>query len=72
MRITGDSSFNLKTKNVESLDQKPQRPEPKPVPSTRPQRTPSVQRKLDKANDDLAELTPEALELLLSGRKQKA
>ena len=45
--------------------------EDKPVVSVRPQRSQAVQKKLDEANEALAELSEELLDLLFSRSKEK-
>ncbi|GAB3639903.1 hypothetical protein [Spirosoma arcticum] len=56
---------------MESLKENPQIVEGKPVASARSQRSPVVQKKLDQANEDLAKLSQESLDLLFSRNKEK-
>lgn len=69
--ITDDSLFNLSLKKMESLQEKPQPIEVKPVTPVRSQRSPIVQKKVDEANEDLAKLSQESLNILLSRGKRK-
>ena len=56
---------------MENLQEKPRSVVPKPVNPVLPQRSPAVQRKLDEANEDLAKLSQESLDLLFPGKKNK-
>ena len=56
---------------MESLQEKPQSVEEKPVAPVGPQRSPVVQRKLDEANEAIAKLSQESLDLLFPKNKNK-
>ncbi len=56
---------------MENLKAKPRFSETKPVATAASKRSPVVQRKLDEANEDLAKLSEESLEKLLSMTKKK-
>ena len=56
---------------MESLKENPRLVEGKPVASIRSQRSAVVQKKLDQANEDLAKLSEESLDLLFSRDRRK-